>query len=249
VDIIGEPGAEFYPFQAPPPAGFAQRFSHQERPSRQLRHSNLGFRASTLRAGWDLSAFYYRSTDVNPTFYRELVLAPTPSLVYTPRHDRIWQLGGTLGKDLGPAVAKAEVIYTSGRKFSVARLSEPGVVPQDTLDYVVGVEFALPGDARLNFQYFDRIFRHHDADLLQDRREPAVSVLLAGKFGAVVEPELLVFRSLNRSDQLVRAKLGWIPARNWRLTFGIDVFSGPVIGLFGRFNDSDRVYLETRYDF
>lgn len=250
VDIIGKPGAEFYPFQAPPPAGFAQQINNVVRPERRLSNSNLGLRGSILRDGWDLAAFYYRSTDVNPTFYRELVVAPTPTLTYTPRHDRIWQLGGTLGKDLGITVGKAEVIYTSGRKFNVTRLAETeGVVPQDTLDYVVGFDFTLARDTRLNLQYFDRIFRHHDSDLLQERREGGVSVLLAGKFGAAVEPELLVIHSTNRSDSLVRAKLGWVPARNWRLTFGVDVFNGPVTGLFGRFNDNDRFYLETRYDF
>jgi hypothetical protein len=250
VDIIGRPGAEFFPFQVPPPAGFAQQFNNQVRPTHTTRNSNLGLRGSILRRGWDLSAFYYRSTDVNPTFYREVMLAPTPTLIFTPRHDRIWQVGSTLGKDLGATVAKAEVIYASGRKFNVTRPTEPtGVVSQNTLDYVVGFDFTLPRDTRLNLQYFERVFIDHDPDLLQDRREGGVTLLLSGKLGASVEPELLLIQSVNRSDRLVRAKLGWIPQRNWRLTFGVDVFSGPVTGLFGRFDDNDRVYLETRYDF
>lgn len=250
VDIIGKPGAEFYPFKVPPPAGFAQQFNDPVRPARSARNSNLGLRANTLRAGWDLAAFYYRSTDVNPTFYREVVLAPAPTVVFTPRHDRIWQLGATLGKDLGPAVLKAEAIYTEGRRFNVTRLAEPtGVVPQNTLDYVLGLDFSFGQSTRLNLQAFDRVFRRHDPDLFLDPHEGGVSLLLASKFGASLEPELLYIRSTNRSDSLVRAKLGWLPARNWRVTFGVDVFDGPVTGLFGRFSGNDRVYLETRYDF
>jgi len=250
LDIIGKPGAEFFPFQIPPPAGFTQQFNNPVRPERHLRNSNFGARASTLRTGWDLSAFYYRSTDVNPTFYREVTLAPTPTLTFTPRHDRIWQVGGTLGKDLGATVAKAEVIYASGRKFNVTRLTEPtGVVPQNTLDYVIGLDFTLPRDTRLNLQYFERVFIDHDPDLLQDEREGGVTLLLSGRLGAGLEPELLLIQSVNRSDRLVRTKLGWIPEKNWRLTFGVDVFSGPVTGLFGRFDDNDRAYVELRYDF
>jgi len=155
VDLIGKPGAELYPLQPPPHAGFSQEFRDVTRPSRTGRNSNFGFRASTVRDGWDLSAFYYRSTDVNPTFYREVALAPTPTLVYTPRHDRIWQVGGTLGKDLGFTVLKAEAIYASGRSFNVTRLAEPdGVVPQDTLDYVVGLDFTSARETRLNLQVF-----------------------------------------------------------------------------------------------
>jgi hypothetical protein len=250
VDIIGKPGAEFYPLQDPAPAGFTQQFNNPERRPHTTRNSNLGLRASTVRSGWDFSAFYYRSTDVNPTFYREVILAPAPTLVFTPRHERIWQVGGTLGKDLGPTVLKAEVIYASGRKFNVTRLDEPtGVVPQDTLDYVVGLDFTLGTATRLNLQYFQRHFADHDPDLVFDRHEGGVTLLLSGKLGASWEPEMLVIQSLNRRDRLVRTRLGWIPARNWRLTFGVDVFTGPVTGFFGRFDDNDRAYAEVRRDF
>jgi hypothetical protein len=250
VDLIGKPGAEFYPWQQAAPAGFAQQFNNPERRPHNTRNSNLGLRASTVRGGWDLSAFYYRSTDVNPTFYREVVLAPTPVVVFTPRHERIAQIGGTLGKDLGATVLKAEVIYASGRKFNVTRLDEPtGVVAQDTLDYVVGLDFTLGSDTRLNLQYFQRHFLKHDPDLVFDRHEGGVTLLLSGKLGGGWEPELLVIQSLNRRDRLVRPRLGWIPERNWRVTFGVDVFTGPPTGFFGRFDGNDRAYLEVRRDF
>jgi hypothetical protein len=250
VDILGKPGAEFYPFQDPPPAGFAQQFDNPERRPRNTRNSNFGLRGSTVRSGWDVSAFYYRSTDVNPTFYREVVLAPVPTLVFTPRHERIWQVGGTLGKDLGPTVLKAEVIYASGRKFNVTRLSEAtGVVPQDTLDYAVGLDFTLGRDTRLNLQVFQRFFSDHDPDLVHEKHEDGVTLLLAGKLGASWEPELLLIHSLNRRDRLVRTRLGWIPERNWRVTFGVDVFTGPPTGFFGRFDGNDRAYVEVRRDF
>jgi len=250
VDLIGKPGAEFYPFQEPAPAGFTQQFNDPVRPARNTRNSNLGLRASTVRSGWDLSAFYYRSTDVNPTFYREVVLAPAPAVVFTPRHDRIWQVGGTLGKDLGPTVLKAEAIYTSGRSFNVTRLSElTGVVPQDTLDYVVGLDFTFGRDTRLNLQFFQRYFREHDPDLVHEQHEDGITLLLSGRLGANWEPELLVLQSLNRTDRLVRTRLGWIPQRNWRVVFGVDVFTGPVTGFFGRFDGNDRAYLEARRDF
>jgi hypothetical protein len=30
---------------------------------------------------------------------------------------------------------------------------------------------------------------------------------------------------------------------------GVDIFNGPVTGALGRFNNRDRIYVETRYDF
>ena len=47
----------------------------------------------------------------------------------------------------------------------------------------------------------------------------------------------------------MRAKLGWTPLKNWRFSAGVDVFTGPVTGFFGRFDNRDRAYVETRYDF
>ena len=250
VDNIGKPGAEFYPFQLPPPAGFSQRFNNEVFPTHRLSNTNYGLRASTLRGGWDLSAFYYRSTDVNPTFYQEVTLSPTPTLTYTPRHDRIWQAGGTLAKAFESVVAKAELIYTSGRSFNVTNLTEPtGVVPQDTLDYVVGLDFTLPREIRMNVQYFERVFYNYDPDLLYDRHEGGVSLLLSGATGAKVQPELLIIQSVNRRDRMVRASASVIPAANWRFTTGVATFAGPVTGFFGRFNGDDRVYVELRRDY
>ena len=250
VDDIGKPGAEFYPFQVPPPAGFSDQFNNEVRPDRRLSNTNYGFRASTLQNGWDLTAFYYRSTDVNPTFYREVTLTPTPTLIYTPRHDRIWQAGGTLAKAFQSVVAKAELVYASGRKFNVTRLTEPtGVVPQDTLDYVLGLDFTLPREIRLNMQYFERVFYKHDPDLLFDRREGGISLLLSGATGAKVQPELFIIQSVNRSDRMVRASLSLIPAVNWRFTTGVVTFAGPPTGFFGRFARDDRVYVQLRRDF
>lgn len=250
VDNIGKPGAEFYPFQIPPPAGFSQQFNNEVRPERTLSNTNYGLRASTLQGGWDLSAFYYRSTDASPTFYREVTLTPTPTLIYTPRHDRIWQAGGTLAKAFESVVAKAEIVYASGRSYNVTRLSEPtGVVPQDTLDYVLGVDFTLPRETRLNLQYFERVFYNHDPDLLYDRREGGVSLLLSGAAGARIQPELFIIQSVNRRDRMVRASVGFVPAVNWRLTTGLAIFTGPVTGFFGRFNADDRVYVELRRDY
>jgi hypothetical protein len=59
----------------------------------------------------------------------------------------------------------------------------------------------------------------------------------------------LVARSLNRSDWLFRTKVTWLFEKNWRVAAGVDIFSGPPMGLFGRYDNNDRVYTEVRYTF
>jgi hypothetical protein len=248
-DNIGKPGSEFFPALPPPPPGFAELFDNEQFPKRTLGHTNIGLRLSYLHNGWDGSAFYYDSMDATPTFYRQIVLEPQPAFVYQARHDRIQQMGGTLAKDLGPAVFKAELVYTHGRSYNVLRLSDDdGVVRQNTLDVVGGLDFTLPEDARIDVQLFARTFFDHDPDIVPKRNEPGASILLSRKFGNV-QAELLYIASLARSDWLARPRLIWDFARNWQLIGGLDIFHGPPLGFFGQYDNRDRVYTELRYAF
>ncbi|HKX54410.1 MAG TPA: DUF1302 family protein [Nitrosospira sp.] len=244
LDEIGKPGADFYPG----PLRGTANYLAEDRSGRNVANSNYGIRLSQLIKGWDLSAFYYHSLDAAATFYR--VSAPTDPLVFQPRHDEIDQAGATLAKDFGSIVLKGELVYTNGRKYNVTRpAAENGLVRQDTLDYVLGLDFSLPAETRLNLQFFQRVFFAHDPDIIPDQVENSGSVLLNGKLWPKVEAEALLIHSLNRSEWMFRPRLSWNFARNWRGAIGADVFGGPPTGLFGRFDQNDRVYTELRYSF
>lgn len=246
-DLIGKPGAEFFPFQPVPP-GVTAIYRPEQHPANSLDHMNYGLRLSTLAQGWDLSGFYYSSMDVSPTFYREVVAPAT--FAFQPRHDRINQAGGTMSKDFGSVVLKGEAVYTQGRRFTVLRASDAdGVVPQNTLDWALGFDFTLPAEARFNVQIFQRVYFDHDPDIVQDRLENGYSLYLNGKLAGNLEAQLTFIASFNRPDWLLRPRLSWNFERNWRLLVGADIFKGPPLGLFGQFDNKDRVYAEVRYSF
>jgi hypothetical protein len=71
-------------------------------------------------------------------------------------------------------------------------------------------------------------------------------VLVNRKFGDSFEAEVLYASSLNRSDYMVRPKVIWNITQEWRGQLGADLFGGRDQGMFGRFGDSDRVYVEVR---
>jgi hypothetical protein len=247
---IGKPGADFFPVQPPAPAGFTQSFLGEVIPDRNLSNTNYGVRLSTLKGGWDASAFYYSSMDAAPTFYRTVQSTPTPTLQYQPVHNRIWQAGGTIGKAFGSVVFHAEAVYTSGRQYEVTTLTQPnGVVPQNTFEYIFSVDFTLPRELFLNVQLFQNIFFNHDPNLLTDAYNTYASVLLRGKLGPKLEPEILWIQGFSESQNLIRPRLTWHPETNWRAAIGVDIFNGASTTYFGRFNDRDRVYVEVRYDF
>jgi hypothetical protein len=250
--VPGAAGADFYPYPIPGPGGTL--IVGEDRPTSKLSNTNYGFRLSALKGGWDMSGIYYHSVDIQPTFYRQVLPGPAPGLpvfLYQPRHDTIDQVGGTVSKDLGSAVLKAEGVYTTGRQFNVTRITQPnGLVGQDTVDYAVGLDFTLPADARLNLQFFQRVYLNHDPDTLQPKYSSGVSVLVDSvRLGSNLEGRVLLAHSLNDSDWLFRSKVTWTFEKNWRLAAGVDVFGGPPTTAFGRYNNNDRVYTELRYTF
>jgi hypothetical protein len=249
-DKIGKPGAEFFPYPPPPPAGFGVAFEDEVRPSNNASNGAYGGRMSYLKNGWDGSVFYYRSFNASPTFYRQIVTAPTPLFVYQPRHDRIWQAGATLAKDFSDYVLKVESVYTAGAGYNVTRLADDdGVVKQDTFEYIASLDVPFGEESRFNVQFFQRFYRDHDPDIIPKRVETGASVFMSTKLTPALSAEVLLVSSLNRTDWMLRPKLVWGFAPNWRLAAGIDAFGGSPTGLFGQFNARDRVYTEVRYSF
>ena len=247
-DLIGKPGAEFYPYQLQPP-GLGVQYRNEVRPSRNLSNTNYGLRLSTLRNGWDISGFAYSSLDISPTFYRDATTLPG-TFIYEARHERINQFGSTLAKDFGSFVLKGEAVYTRGRKFSVLRLADAdGLAPQNTLDWALGFDFTLPADTRFNVQVFQRDYFNHDPDLISDKQESGYSLLLNHKLNDKLEVQAMFISSLNRTDWLFRPRVTWNFERNWGLAVGADVFKGAALGLFGQYDSRDRVYSEVRYSF
>jgi hypothetical protein len=245
--VGGQSGSEFYAYPATP-VGFFPQVLGETKPANHLSNTNYGLRLSQLTNGWDVSGFLYSSMDSSPTSY--VVNRIGPIYQYQLRHDRIHQAGGTLAKDFGGYVLKAEAIYTGGRRYNVRDAADvDGVVKQNTLDWVVGLDFNPGVDTRLNSQFFQRIYFNHNANIVPDHVENGFSLLVNHKLPNNVEAEALFVRSLNRNDWMFRPKLSWGFQRNWRLLFGLDVFGGPADGLFGQYDDKDRVYTEVRYDF
>lgn len=256
----GKPGADYFAYPA-----FATReditnlqvlpnILSWDKPSNKLSHTNYGLRLSRLTNGWDVTGFVYSSMDSAPSYRRVKRTAGAVAIYdYRAEHRRIHQAGATLAKDLGPFVLKGEAIYTHGRRYNIRDAADfdanGTLVRQHTLDWVVGLEFTPGADTRVNTQLFQRIYRGHDARIIPDRVESGASLLVNHKLARNWEVDALLIRSLNRGDWLFRPKLVWNFQQDWRMTVGADIFGGPADGLFGQFDNRDRVYGEVRYDF
>ncbi|WP_374682657.1 DUF1302 family protein [Accumulibacter sp.] len=247
-DNIGKPGAQFYDYTLIP---YGQAtFRNEKIPTQNLENTNYGLRLSVLQNGWDVAAFAYSSMSVAPTFYRQIIAGAQPTVEYQARHERIDQYGTTFAKDLGSTVLKGEAVYTSGQKYQSTNLTTPdGLVAQNTLTWVLGLDFSQITDTRVNVQVFQSHFFDHSPDIIESANENGYSLLVNRKFGDSFEAQALWISSLNRNDWMLRPRVSWNFEKNWDLAVGVDIFNGPPLGFFGRYDDSDRVYSELRYSF
>ena len=253
-DRIGKPGADFYPvpLPSPTPQSVASLFNSPDRPDRNLSNSSYGVRANTLVGGWDLAGFFYRSYNAQPTFYRLPTANIAQPFVYQPLYDRISQTGATLTKDFDSFVLRGEAVYTYGQNFASLDPSAPqGVVRRNTLDYIASVDVPLDAiNGRVNVQAFQRLYFGGSADAVAlDSGTWGASVLVAGKVTPTIEPQILWIQTFGGGGSLVRPRVNWYPVKNASIAVGVDIFTGPSDGLFGRYNNRDRVYTEIRYDF
>lgn len=253
-DDIGKFGAEYFPVPVAAllPPGVQTRFLDDKDPNDPGEDFGFGTRASYLKNGWDMSLFYYTSPDKTVAFERELLaLRSGPTVLFRPVHERIHQVGTTVSKEVGAFVVKAEGIQTFDRLLAVTRPTDPrGLVETDELRYVIGADWAGAGGYNANFQFFQTWFQDHDRDMLFDKVETGFSFLVrTTSWHPKVTPEILWIRSLNRNEWLLQAKVSWDFARNWRGTLGADIFEGKPTGLFGQFDETDRVYYELRFSF
>jgi hypothetical protein len=252
-DQIGEPGAEFYPVALPPhtPAETLAQFHDPDRPGRSLNNSNYGVRGNTVVNGWDMAAFYYRSFSTSPTFYRHGTGAPGDPVTFDPRYDRIWQAGATVSKDFDDFVMRAEAVYAHGQGYSV---NDPtvaeGVSKRNTVDFIVSLEWPLPHDTRVNIQAFNRTYSGGGAgDITVKSDGFGASAYVSTKVTSTLEPQILWIQEFGSGGGLIRPRLNWYAAKNTVASVGVDVFTGPRDGYFGRYGDRDRAYVELRYDF
>jgi hypothetical protein len=155
-----------------------------------------------------------------------------------------------VNKDFGPVVLHVEGVYTGSQYYaSTDPLAPQGVLQRDTFDWVVGTDFTLPYDVRMNVQVFQRLYDGSDDTLAIQAGSWGASAQLAAKITPEWEPQILWIQTFGGGGGLVRPRLNWYPARNTTVGFGVDIFTGADTGFFGRYNNRDRVYGELRYDF
>jgi hypothetical protein len=109
---------------------------------------------------------------------------------------------------------------------------------------VLGFDWFGFSETLLSFQIFQNILTDNASGLLRDQVETNVSFLAQRDFvnDTVVLSSIWV-HNINDGDGFIRPKVEYDFRDNMTLWAGVDFFYGTASGLFGQFNDTDRVVL------
>ncbi|ACN15123.1 conserved hypothetical protein [Desulforapulum autotrophicum HRM2] len=225
-------------------------------PANSLDNSELGFRASILTDGWDMSLFYLYDMYNFPVNYRAislnaLGLQHPVTITYSPKYERVHRIGSTFSKAVWDAILKGEFIYSNKMFFQSSVASDlDGIETSDSLDWLLGVDYTFFNALETNFQLMQSIILDYQNSMIQKEITTSFSIWLkTGFFENLIEPELFFVSSLDKKNYLFRPKITYNHNNRLKLVLGADIFYGETDGSFGVFNENDRVYIEALYNF
>lgn len=239
-----------YAFTSPrlvpqPVPGIPTRLKGPQRPDRALLDSDAGLRLTGFAGGWDLSVNYLYQYHNQPVLHRRVVPGPEPLVEITPRYHRTHVLGGTFSRAFGDWVVRGELGYFTDRFFLTDDPRDAdGVAESPELSYVLGLDWSGITDTFLSAQLFQSWLPDRRAGFTRPELDTSLTFLARREFwNDTLRAEVLWIANTNDGDGLIRPKVGYDLEENLELWVGVDIFYGTRRGLFGQFDDNDRLLL------
>ncbi|NOY17296.1 MAG: hypothetical protein GXP23_10285 [Gammaproteobacteria bacterium] len=229
-----------------PPPGLNVNIQPLSRPDRVIRDSDAGLRLSTFWDGWDLTFNYLYQYDNQPVlFQRSKMTATGPMVIVTPKYERTHVFGGTFSNAFGEWVARGEVGYFTNRYFLTSDPSDrDGVFEGPELSYVFGLDWSGLSDTFVSAQIFQSWVPDSPAGMTRNELETTVTFLVRREFlNNTLQAEVLWLAGITDGDGLLRPKVTYEWQDDVKTWIGTDIFYGNRAGLFGEFNDNDRIVM------
>ena len=251
-DDIPEAGAAFAftsPLIVPQvPAGVPVTILPLSRPEEFFGDSDVAAKVSLFTGGWDLSLNYAYHYFDRPVVRRQITGA---GILVRQDYERTHLLGGTFSNVFGDFTLRGEVGFSSDRFFLTSDVADAdGVIRSDELSYVLGLDYQGWTDWFISAQIFQSFVTDPARGLVRDKVDTTATLLVRRDFmNEALTAEALLIQSLNEGDGVLQASLEYEWRTNVRLKAGADFFYGKSQGLFGQFDEKDRVSMAIEVGF
>ena len=233
------------------PPGMEVTLLEPDRPDRLIADSDAGARYRVTAGGWDVSLNYlYSYADFPVPFQRLQWRAGKPVGVMQPAYRRNHLLGATASSVFGDVTLRTEVAWNSDRWFTSSDRSAQGVEKSADIASVLGLDWQASASSVVSGQWFYNRALDHESTMERGQNEQIVSLLLQHSWANDAwEFRTLALHSLDYSDSLYQVKLKYWFSSAVELWVGADIFDGTGFGLFGQYDDHDRLLVGLQYGF
>ena len=236
--------------QLPPglPPGIPITQSKLQRPDAFLGDSDVAASLSAFVGGWDLSLNYAYHYFDRPVIRRDF---SAEGIAVRADYERTHLLGGTFSNVFDDFTLRGEVGYSSDRYFLTDNVSDPdGVVQSGEFSYVLGLDYQGWRDWFMSGQIFQSVMTDHEHGVVRDHVDNTATLLVRGDFmNESVQAEALLIHSLSQDDGVLQASVIYEWRSDIRFKLGADIFYGDVEGLFGQFEEQDRLSVSVELGF
>lgn len=217
-------------------------------PSDTLTNGAYGARFNTLtNSGLEVTLSYLSGLDHTPVgrSYNE----QTDRLLIQ-EYQRREVFGFSISKAARNIVLRAELGYRPDRAFSVVEENSLFVEQLDQVTAAVGLDIDGPGDWFTNIQYlYDRVERTN-SNLVRPFEDKIVTFFTRRSWqNETLFFDLKWYSTDSFSDGLVRPELRYLVNDNISASIGVDVFYGNAKGIFGQFDENDRIVFKLQHLF
>ena len=226
------------------PPGVQVNIEQPRRPNNVFLDSDVGLRATTFWKGWDITFNYLYQYNNLPVLRQNLSLAGgNPVVTITPEYERTHVFGTTFSNAFDDWVVRGEFGYFTDHYFIGKNpMQNQGVVKSPELHYVLGLDWNAPWDILLSMQLIQS-WVIKDADkTTRDKVDTTVTGLIRRNFlYDTLTAEVLIIANTNNGDGIIRPKISYEWQDNIKTWIAADIFYGDKQGIFGQFDQNDRV--------
>jgi len=224
-------------------SGLALNFESIKAPAKPIKDSDFGIRFSQYWSGWDMTLNYLYHYVDEPIL--ETHLTGPNTVTITSHYARSQLIGGSASNAFGSWTLRSEIAYETNRYHRAQPLNKnslPGVIQANQWSSVMGLDYQGLTDQFLSFQWFQTRILVPGNQLIKSKTEDTLSFLWDVKLlNETLTLSLLNLYSLDHHDGLIRPKVRYNLQSNLDLTLGFDRFYGSQEGLFGQFDQTDRL--------
>jgi len=227
-----------------PQAGVSVTVKPFKRPGRTLMDSDIGLRLSRFWKGWDLSLNYlYQYDNFALLHQRRSFTINGPHVEIEPQYRRTHVLGGSFSNAFDNWVLRGELAYFTDRYFLAEGLSDSdGITKGKEMSYVVGLDWAGLENTLISGQLFQSVALNRQSATVRDKSDSTLSLLVNHTLlNETLELRLIWLANSNIGDGLVRLRVTYEWQDNLKTWVSGDTFYGSEEGIFGQFDDNDRL--------